>query len=344
MEVVTQFLTGEKGTAMEDSTAKGLKESRKKRERIAKVKNTIVSIIGIWLMISIVICAILMWRVSRLEEKMDYLLDNFTVSGQMDAESKQTLPNTDESMYFNLEDTTEVSLMEEMGYGIVPVMNQKENIAQENDTHKVYLTFDDGPSSNTAQILDILKKYDLKATFFVIGREGEEYEELYKRIVEEGHTLAMHSYTHKYKVLYESLESFVDDFSRIQNYLYKVTGKECLYYRFPGGSSNHVSNTDMTEFISYLNEQGITYFDWNVSSGDATSQAYTPEELVQNVTSDIVKYKTSIVLMHDAETKTSTVQALEPMILALQSMGVEILPIDESTTVVQHIAATSVEQ
>lgn len=344
MEVVTQFLTGEKGTAMEDSTAKGLKESRKKRERIAKVKNTIVSIIGIWLMISIVICAILMWRVSRLEEKMDYLLDNFTVSGQMDAESKQTLPNTDESMYFNLEDTTEVSLMEEMGYGVVPVMNQKENIAQENDTHKVYLTFDDGPSSNTAQILDILKKYDLKATFFVIGREGEEYEELYKRIVEEGHTLAMHSYTHKYKVLYESLESFVDDFSRIQNYLYKVTGKECLYYRFPGGSSNHVSNTDMTEFISYLNEQGITYFDWNVSSGDATSQAYTPEELVQNVTSDIVKYKTSIVLMHDAETKTSTVQALEPMILALQSMGVEILPIDESTTVVQHIAATSVEQ
>ncbi len=329
---------------MEDSTAKGLKESRKKRERIAKVKGTIVSIIGIWLMISIVICAVLMWRVSRLEEKMDYLLDNFTVSGQMDAESKQTLPNTDESMYFNLEDTTEVSLMEEMGYGIVPVMNQKENIAQENDTHKVYLTFDDGPSSNTAQILDILKKYDLKATFFVIGREGEEYEELYKRIVEEGHTLAMHSYTHKYKVLYESLESFVDDFSRIQNYLYKVTGKECLYYRFPGGSSNHVSNTDMTEFISYLNEQGITYFDWNVSSGDATSQAYTPEELVQNVTSDIVKYKTSIVLMHDAETKTSTVQALEPMILALQSMGVEILPIDESTTVVQHIAATSVEQ
>ncbi len=329
---------------MEDSTAKGLKESRKKRERIAKVKNTIVSIIGIWLMISIVICAVLMWRVSRLEEKMDYLLDNFTVSGQMDAESKQTLPNTDESMYFNLEDTTEVSLMEEMGYGVVPVMNQKENIAQENDTHKVYLTFDDGPSSNTAQILDILKKYDLKATFFVIGREGEEYEELYKRIVEEGHTLAMHSYTHKYKVLYESLESFVDDFSRIQNYLYKVTGKECLYYRFPGGSSNHVSNTDMTEFISYLNEQGITYFDWNVSSGDATSQAYTPEELVQNVTSDIVKYKTSIVLMHDAETKTSTVQALEPMILALQSMGVEMLPIDESTTVVQHIAATSVEQ
>lgn len=329
---------------MEDSTAKGLKEARKRRERIAKVKSTIVSIIGVWLLVSIVICSVLMWKVSRLEEKMDYLLDNFTVSGQMDAESKQTLPNTDESTYFNLENQSATTIMEDMDYDVVPTMNQKENIAQENDIHKVYLTFDDGPSSNTAQILDILKKYNLKATFFVIGREGEEYEELYRRIVEEGHTLAMHSYTHKYKVLYESLESFVEDFSKIQNYLYKVTGKECLYYRFPGGSSNHVSNTDMSEFISYLNEQGITYFDWNVSSGDATSQAYTPEELVQNVMTDVVKYKTSIVLMHDAETKTSTVQALEPMIQTLQSMGVEILPIDESTTVVQHIAATSVEQ
>lgn len=344
MENVTQFLTGEKGITMEDSTAKGLKEARKRRERIAKVKSTIVSIIGVWLVVSIVICSVLMWKVSRLEEKMDYLLDNFTVSGQMDAESKQTLPNTDESTYFNLENQPATSTMEDMNYDVVPTMNQKENIAQENDIHKVYLTFDDGPSSNTAQILDILKKYNLKATFFVIGREGEEYEELYRRIVEEGHTLAMHSYTHKYKVLYESLESFVEDFSKIQNYLYKVTGKECLYYRFPGGSSNHVSNTDMSEFISYLNEQGITYFDWNVSSGDATSQAYTPEELVQNVMTDVVKYKTSIVLMHDAETKTSTVQALEPMIQTLQSMGVEILPIDESTTVVQHIAATSVEQ
>lgn len=344
MENVTQFLTGEKGITMEDSTAKGLKEARKRRERIAKVKSTIVSIIGVWLVVSIVICSVLMWKVSRLEEKMDYLLDNFTVSGQMDAESKQTLPNTDESTYFNLENQSATSTMEDMNYDVVPTMNQKENIAQEDDIHKVYLTFDDGPSSNTAQILDILKKYNLKATFFVIGREGEEYEELYRRIVEEGHTLAMHSYTHKYKVLYESLESFVEDFSKIQNYLYKVTGKECLYYRFPGGSSNHVSNTDMSEFISYLNEQGITYFDWNVSSGDATSQAYTPEELVQNVMTDVVKYKTSIVLMHDAETKTSTVQALEPMIQTLQSMGVEILPIDESTTVVQHIAATSVEQ
>ncbi len=329
---------------MEDSTAKGLKEARKRRERIAKVKAVIIGVVGIWLFLSVAICWFLAWKMYRLEEKVDYLLDNFTVSGRMEAESKQTVPDTDESTYFNLENSIDESLMDEMDYGVVPAMNQKENMADEDDAHRVYLTFDDGPSGHTSQILDILQKYNLKATFFVIGREGEENEALYKRIVEEGHTLAMHSYSHKYKDLYASMESFVDDFSKIQNYLYKVTGKECLFYRFPGGSSNKVSNTNMSEFITYLNEQGITYFDWNVSSGDATSQAYTPEELVQNVMTDVVRYKTSIVLMHDAETKTSTVQALEPMIQALLGMGAEILPIDENTTVVQHIAALSVEQ
>ncbi len=328
---------------MEDGSTKGLKQERRRRQRVARIKTALIFIIGIWLMLSMVVCATLMFKVYTLEEKLDYLLDNFTVSGQLEAEAKQTIAKTDESAYFDLEETTETGELEE-NHSIAQTVNQKENLAGPDDIHKVYLTFDDGPSSNTAQILDILKEYNLKATFFVIGKEDEESKALYKRIVEEGHTLAMHSYSHKYSVLYDSVDSFEDDFAKIQNYLYEVTGKECLFYRFPGGSSNHVSNTDMTEFIRYLSKQGITYFDWNVSSGDATSQAYTAEELVENVMTDVVKYKTSIVLMHDAETKATTVEALGPMIEALQSMGAEILPIDENTTVVQHIAAASVEQ
>ena len=208
----------------------------------------------------------------------------------------------------------------------------------------VYLTFDDGPSSNTDKILDILKQYDVKAPFFVIGKLDDESKARYQRIVSEGHTLGIHSYSHKYSSLYENLDGFVNDFSEMQNLLYKVTGQECLYYRFPGGSSNHVSNTDMSEFIKYLNSQGITYFDWNVSSGDATAMAYSPEELVANVMKDVVKYKTSVVLMHDAETKIKTVEALAPMIEQLQGMGAEILPIDDETTVIQHIAAADVTE
>lgn len=327
---------------MEDSAAKGLKEKRKKRSRVARIKTAIASIFGVWLLASAVICSALMFRVHSLEEKLDYLLDNFTVKGQMEAEENQSTSDTDESMYFNLESQSDGAVEEYRIDSRAAVQN--ENLAEAGDAHKAYLTFDDGPSGNTAEILDILQKHGVKATFFVIGREGEAYKDLYRRIVDEGHTLAMHSYSHKYSSLYQSPESFEADFSRIQNYLYEVTGKECLYYRFPGGSSNHVSKTDMTTFISFLNDRGVTYFDWNVSSGDATSQAYTPEELVENVVTDVEKYKTSIVLMHDAEGKASTAKALEPMIEALQGMGVEILPIDEDTAVVQHIAASSVEQ
>lgn len=327
---------------MEDSSATGLKKERKRRKRIAFIKRIIIFIITIWLFLSMGICAVLLVKVHSLESKLDYLLDNFTVSGQIEEKSKQSNAAAEESAYFDLEEMTEDACEEE--YSIAQAVNQKENMAGPEDTHKVYLTFDDGPSSNTARILDILKEHNIKATFFVIGKEDEESKELYKRIVKEGHTLAMHSYTHKYSELYESVQSFEDDFSRIQNYLYEVTGQECLFYRFPGGSSNHASNTDMKKFISCLNEQQITYFDWNVSSGDATSQAYTPAELVENVMADVVKYKTSVVLMHDSSTKSSTVKALEPMIEALEDMEAEILPIDENTTVVQHIAAAGVEQ
>lgn len=328
---------------MEESSTRGLKEERRKRKRIARIKTAIIWTITLWMLISMIICIAMVFRVHRLEEKLDYLLDNFTVTGQMDTQEDQTHTATEAGEELTTEEYSQEAEVEE-NYSIAQAVNQKENLAQPGDTHKVYLTFDDGPSENTVAILDILKKHNIKATFFVIGNEDEDAGEIYKRIVDEGHTLAMHSYSHKYSMLYNTLEDFQNDFSKIQNYLYEVTGEECLYYRFPGGSSNHVSNTSMTEFIQYLNQQGITYFDWNVSSGDATSQAYTPEELVENVMTDIVKYKTSIVLMHDAETKVSTVEALEPMIESLQNMGAEILPIDENTTVVQHIAASSVEQ
>jgi peptidoglycan/xylan/chitin deacetylase (PgdA/CDA1 family) len=326
---------------MEDNSANGLKRERRKRKRVALIRKAIISLITIWIFLSMGICTALLYKVHSLEYNLDYLLKNFTVSRQIEAESKQSGAAADESAYFDLEGAAEEY---DDDYSIAQAVNQQENLAGPQDAHKVYLTFDDGPSSNTSQILDILKKYNYKATFFVIGKEDEESRELYKRIVEEGHTLAMHSYSHKYNALYDSVDSFDEDFSRIQNYLFEVTGQECLFYRFPGGSSNHVSNADMKKFISYLNDRQITYFDWNVSSGDATSQAYTPEELVENVMEDVVKYKTSIVLMHDSSTKASTVKALEPMIKALEGIEAEILPIDENTTVIQHIAATNAEQ
>ena len=191
---------------------------------------------------------------------------------------------------------------------------------------------------SVSEIISELKQYNVKATFFVIGKTDDLSKEMYKKIVEEGHTLGMHSYSHKYSVIYDSMSAFEQDFNQIHDYLKEVTGVDCKYYRFPGGSSNQVSNSDMREFIRYLNDRGITYYDWNVSSGDATSQAYTADELIQNVMGDVTKYKTSVVLMHDSAVKPATVEALPALIEQLQGIGAEILPIDENTATVHHVS------
>ena len=94
----------------------------------------------------------------------------------------------------------------------------------------------------------------------------------------------------------------------------------------------------MSTFINYLNEQGAVYYDWNVASGDATSQAFTSEQLVDNVMKDVVKYKTSVVLLHDAANKNATVEALPGLIESLQEQGAMILPITDETTIIQHVS------
>lgn len=204
---------------------------------------------------------------------------------------------------------------------------------------KVYLTFDDGPSGNTGEILDILAKYDVKATFFVVGKEEERYQPLYNRIVEEGHTLAMHSYSHKYNEIYQSKESYVEDLTKLQEFLYDTTGVWCRYCRFPGGSSNTVSRVDMHELIAYLEEQDMSYFDWNVSSGDASSAYISPEAIVRNSTANLREFHEAIILLHDASDKDSTVEALPKMIEQIQAMeDTKIVPITDDTEAIHHIS------
>lgn len=325
---------------MEDKTTNGLKEQRERRKRINRIKTGIITTILVWMLVSMLLCITLLCKVISLQKQIDTLASSGILSGQVENDKTHSIG----TQTGDTERTADTEQTDTLANNVNAIMtNDAGNRAEEGDHLQACLTFDDGPSANTAAILDILKEYNVKATFFVVGKEDEESIAMYKRIVEEGHTLAMHSYSHKYSTIYESLENFKADFEKIQNYLYDVTGEDCLYYRFPGGSSNQVSNTDMKEFINYLDEQGVTYFDWNVASGDATSQAYTADELVDNVLKDVVKYKTSIVLMHDASAKNTTVEALGPMIEALQSAGVELLPIDEDTTVIQHISVSSVQ-
>ncbi|MBD5444320.1 MAG: polysaccharide deacetylase [Lachnospiraceae bacterium] len=221
------------------------------------------------------------------------------------------------------------------GYG----EGQTDGELPEDGVRKVYLTFDDGPSSNTGRILDILAEYNVKATFFVLGSEEEEYQSLYKRIVDEGHTLGMHSYSHKYNEIYQSVDSYAQDMSKLQEFLYDTTGVWCRVCRFPGGSSNTTGKVDMHELIDYLDEQDITYYDWNISSGDASGGYISTDAILHNCLANLSKYKEAIILMHDASNKNTTVEALPTLIERIQAMDETIIvPITEDTEPIQHIS------
>ena len=204
-------------------------------------------------------------------------------------------------------------------------------------TRYVYLTFDDGPSIYTEEILDILKENDVKATFFVCGKPDAKYVNAYKRIVEEGHTLGMHSYSHKYSDIYASLDSFKEDFDKLRIFLYETTGVWAKYYRFPGGSSNAVSKVDIKELENFLEGTDATFYDWNISAKDDKA-GNTKESIYANIVDNVPKFKHCIVLMHDAADKRSTVDALPDIIRDIKAMDdTVIVPITDNTLPVQHI-------
>ncbi len=325
---------------MQDKEAEALRNQRRRRKRIGRIKSAIVVIIAGWIVISMVLIICLFVKVSWMERSLNSYIQ---LQNRIDATDTAEPPadsSGDESV-----DGSSTEVSEVMNYAAPPVtmVTDEDNLATAGDIHKVYLTFDDGPSENTNAILDILAEHDVKATFFVVGREDDESKEAYQRIVDEGHTLGMHSYSNKYSVIYQSKDAFVSDYQKLHDYLLEVTGVDSRYYRFPGGSSNQISNVPMADLIAYLDEQNVVYYDWNVTSGDAATTAFGTEEIVEKVTEDVVKYKTSVVLLHDADDKQATVDALAPLIEALEAMDAELLPIDDDTQAIQYVRLDSAE-
>lgn len=206
------------------------------------------------------------------------------------------------------------------------------------EKEKIYLTFDDGPSENTEKILDILKEHNAKATFFVLGKTDEFSLSMYKRIVEEGHSLGVHSTTHDYKKIYKSLDALKEDYITTRDILWKTTGIKPTLYRFPGGSSNsYCVGKKIQKYMKYFNKNGVTYVDWNASNEDANGKKYTSEQLVENVFNSIGKNDNPIiVLMHDTLAKTTTVEALPKLLEQLEEKGYACEALDEYVGKVQH--------
>ena len=266
---------------MEEKTTKGLKEQRERRKRINRMKTGIITSIFAWMLISIILCVVLLCRVISLQNQIDRLVSSGIVSGKVQQDENQS--KGEMSTGTELQTDTEYQDQNADSSIVQPLVAEDEsNKAQPGDQLKVYLTFDDGPSANTDSILDTLAANNVRATFFCIAQKGEANQKRYQRIVSEGHTLGMHSYTHVYRTVYADLESFEKDVTGISDYLYQITGVRPKYYRFPGGSSNTVSKVPMKECIRYLNQSGLTYFDWNAQNDDATGKSYTADQLVEH--------------------------------------------------------------
>ena len=200
----------------------------------------------------------------------------------------------------------------------------------------IYLTFDDGPSPNPPRIISILNSYGIKATFFV---KNTSYNGYMKDIVDNGNVIALHSYTHDYKRIYSSDEAFYQDLQDISDLVYLQTGVRSNIMRFPGGGSNTVSKKYspgiMTRLTQGVADRGYIYYDWNCSSGDAIKNTVPKDTIVANC-KRVPAAKNVIVLLHDTDAKSTTVEALPEIIEYYQSCGYTFSTITADTPPVHH--------
>lgn len=219
------------------------------------------------------------------------------------------------------------------------ITNKKINGIKSTVSNKtIYLTFDDGPSFLTKQILDILDEKQVPATFFLVGTHISEYKEDVKREYLSGHTVAIHSDTHNYEYIYTSIDNYVSDLNQIRYKIHSITNTYPRIIRLPGGSSNTVSKKYkegvVTEITSYLNAHDYYYFDWNVDSLDASGKV--SRDVIYNSVTSHLKDGNNIVLMHDAASKQTTVDALSDIIDYGKQNGYTFAKITKDTEMYHH--------
>ena len=202
----------------------------------------------------------------------------------------------------------------------------KENLKNIYHTDKkvAYLTFDDGPSNNTHQILDILKQNNIKATFFVLGSQVEIFPETTNRIYNEGHYIANHGYSHKYSEIYQSPEQVLNEFNQCNQIVAKtinVPEYNSHLFRFPGGSVGGKYAELKKQAITLLEQNDILHIDWNSLTGDSEKVNPTEEYLMDNLQKTTEGKNSLVILMHDAQAKKITAETLPKVIEYLQQQG-----------------------
>ena len=206
---------------------------------------------------------------------------------------------------------------------------------EQSDEKIVYLTLDDGPSDNTQAVLDILDKYNAKATFFVTG-EMPEYKDLIKAAYDKGHTIGMRTYSHDYAKVYASVDAYFQDLDQIGQMVQEEIGYVPCFIRFPGGSSNTVSKKYtagiMSTLVQEVQNRGYQYYDWNIDSGDGAG--CKKDEIVARSATD--RYSHAVILFHDSAAKDETVEALPEVMDYYKGQGYEFRAIDRESFVSHH--------
>ena len=202
----------------------------------------------------------------------------------------------------------------------------------------IYLTFDDGPSYLTNEILDILKEENVPATFFVTSHQIDKYQNIIKREYTENHTVAVHTATHNYSYIYSSEQNYFNDLTEIRNKVFTIIGEKPRIIRLPGGSSNTISKKYspgiMTRITEILTHNDFYYYDWNIDSMDASG--HIDENQIYNNVITHLKSGTNIILMHDSPTKMTTVGALRNIIKYGKEGGYTFAKITKKTPQIHH--------
>lgn len=262
------------------------------------------------------------------------ILEMAAIFISMEQESLETNIYETESLYMesvNAEVESDILL-----YGETLEFEQQiENPVMGQEVKIVYLTFDDGPCEYTEQLLDILDRYGVKATFFVTNQLPE-YQDLIGEAYRRGHSIGLHSYDHDYSI-YRSKEDYYEDLQLIHDVCEEQTGEAPRIVRFPGGSSNLTSRKYgygiMSDLCESMGEKGYLYCDWNVSSGDMEN-AITTYAVTQNVIKGIQGKDISIVLQHD--TIDYSVEAVSEIICWGLANGYTFLPLTEYSPMAHH--------
>ncbi len=210
----------------------------------------------------------------------------------------------------------------------VPIV---EKIPVKDGDKVIYLTYDDGPSEETERLLDILDQEGVKATFFVMaqGKSLEDCKKWLKMIVDRGHAIGVHTYSHQYKEIYASPQAFLEDFKKMHDLIYEATGQKITMFRFAGGSVNAYNKATCKAIIAEMERRGYTYFDWNVDSGDS-EKGDNGKFIYDTTTQEILSHQKSIVLMHNSKAKKATVDQTAAIIEKAKAAGYRFDVLDPS--------------